>query len=182
MELIIDFPHSPRGLHVSFDVESQTMFFKKASPEHRNDLWHTKRELLSFRFEARKLILETARYGTLTIKWWLNWPPDSLVGRKLHSHNHCIEAHNITFRPPLLWVGWDTVQSTIQVQTVIAISRNFIKRLKWRKRVIVSYPSIFQFDWWFGKIPGFLPLLREVWFFRKETADPISGHFSAPPR
>jgi hypothetical protein len=47
-----------------------------------------------------------------------------------------------------LWVGWDTVQSTIQVQTVIAISRNFIKRLKWRKRVIVSYPSIFQFDWW----------------------------------
>ena len=130
MELIVDFPHSPRGLQVSFAVESQTMFFKKASPEHRNDLWHTKRELLSFRFEARKLILETARYGTLTIKRWLNWPPDSLVGRKLHSHNHCIEAHNITFRPPLLWVGWDTVQSTIQVQTVIAISRNFIKRLK----------------------------------------------------
>jgi hypothetical protein len=80
MELIVNFPHSPRGLYVSFAVESQTMFFKKASPpEHRNDLCHTKRELLSFRFEARKLMLKTARYGTLTIKRWLNLPPDSLV-------------------------------------------------------------------------------------------------------
>ena len=79
MELIVNFPHSPRGLYVSFAVESQTMFFKEASLEHWNDLCHTKRELLSFRFEARKLMIETARYGTLTIKRWSNLPPDSLV-------------------------------------------------------------------------------------------------------
>ena len=90
MELIVDFPHSPRGLQVSFAVESQTMFFKKASPEHRNDLWHTKLELLSFRFEARKLMLETAReardmHGPTGYENYLKSPTEVSRRRQIHT-------------------------------------------------------------------------------------------------
>ena len=94
MELIVDFPRrqkSPRGLQVSFAGELQTIFFKKASPEHRNDLWHTKCELLSFRCEARKLMLETAReaahnmHGPTGYENYLKSPTEVSHRRQIHT-------------------------------------------------------------------------------------------------
>ena len=92
-ELIIDFSRrqdSPRSrLQVLFADKSQLMFFTKASHEHRNDLWYTQCELQSFRFEAKKLMLETAGeaddiQGPTGCENHLKSPPEVFGHRQIH--------------------------------------------------------------------------------------------------
>ncbi len=92
MELIVDFPrrqNSPRrGLQVLFTDKSQFILFKKAPPEHWNDLWYTKRELLSFRLESKELMLKKVRevgnmQGPTEYENYLKSPP--LDHRQIHN-------------------------------------------------------------------------------------------------